>query len=942
MGARLVAACGAALPDLSAVNVLVPHARLIAPVKRACAKAAAAQGFAVILPPQVRTWRGWAEELGVALTASGQPSPMTTLARLAFVARHLQRAVLLPGDAAAQARSSWRLARGVLRLVDALTEAAWARGRSDADAADVEAFLTRLKFAYGSAASVAERQLEAESRLVFSVWQALIADVQAPDPVAFRLRALEQIKPDADAPLFVLTHAPAALTAVERRLIASYEMRAPVYIIGVPVENASAMLLDCAWNGGPALFPTSEAALQQVRILAARSLEAEARAGVQQIHAWLAAGLREIAIVALDRASARRLRALLERDQILLEDEGGWRLSTTSAAAAVMRLIDLAHVGVARADYREVLDLLKSPLVFADLQAAHKSAALKVIERALTQAQASTGLATMVGAVRAVRYGNLHHSGEMAEESIPERLLGRLQAVLTQFGVLARRARASSTLGDWFSQCQAALESLGMLDTLRADVAGQQVLVALDDAAVQLQGLSGEVAVQPLTVWRDLVAELFETTEFRDPRISSSIKLTQLNAMPLRQFEAVLVVGADGAHLLPPPPELPLVKSSVRRDFGLPGADENRAEMRATLAWLVASAGALTFTWQAQRGKRPVPMAAELELLERAHRRCFGVSLLSAAGEPAVDPIAMPGGSMQSAAPSAVALLPTRVSVSGYASLIACPYQFFARSLLRLREEDEIRLNADQRDVGLLLHRILNRLHSQVPRFSGSAQADLQARFSSLVREEATHLVGAQYLALGWLARFTAAFPAYAQWQVKREAAGWAFAQGEIKAERHFEVDEQTRVSLYGRLDRVDQRTADSGAGEVAVLDYKTQGRETLRGRAKHAGEDVQLSSYALLQRGLQPVTEALYLPLRPDKDGKLDQPHFLPADMLDGMAEEARLVSLFKHLHAGAAMPANAAAKVCAVCEMRGVCRRSFTDEADEFGETLQSDEVV
>jgi ATP-dependent helicase/nuclease subunit B len=71
------------------------------------------------------------------------------------------------------------------------------------------------------------------------------------------------------------------------------------------------------------------------------SLEEESIAIARQVLQWRHAGIDSIALVALDRLTARRVRALLERAQIAVRDETGWKLSTTSAAAAVMRWYDL-------------------------------------------------------------------------------------------------------------------------------------------------------------------------------------------------------------------------------------------------------------------------------------------------------------------------------------------------------------------------------------------------------------------------------------------------------------------------------------------------------------------------------------------------------------------------------------------------------------------------
>ena len=68
--------------------------------------------------------------------------------------------------------------------------------------------------------------------------------------------------------------------------------------------------------------------------------EHEARAIDLQVRRWLLAGQHDIGIVTNDRKLARRVRALLERAHVALEDAGGWTLSTTSAAAALVRWLE--------------------------------------------------------------------------------------------------------------------------------------------------------------------------------------------------------------------------------------------------------------------------------------------------------------------------------------------------------------------------------------------------------------------------------------------------------------------------------------------------------------------------------------------------------------------------------------------------------------------------
>ncbi len=89
-------------------------------------------------------------------------------------------------------------------------------------------------------------------------------------------------------------------------------------------------------------------------------MEQEAQRGAQTVIDWLQAGKREIAVVAQDRVAARRLRALLERAQVVVADETGWKLSTTRAASAIAAWFELV---ASRGETPALLDVLKSPFV---------------------------------------------------------------------------------------------------------------------------------------------------------------------------------------------------------------------------------------------------------------------------------------------------------------------------------------------------------------------------------------------------------------------------------------------------------------------------------------------------------------------------------------------------------------------------------------------------
>jgi ATP-dependent helicase/nuclease subunit B len=81
-------------------------------------------------------------------------------------------------------------------------------------------------------------------------------------------------------------------------------------------------------------------------------LEQEAQFAAQTILDWLQQGKSHIALIAQDRVAARRIRALLERAQVYVADETGWKLSTTRSAAALAAWFEVVAT---RADTEAIL-----------------------------------------------------------------------------------------------------------------------------------------------------------------------------------------------------------------------------------------------------------------------------------------------------------------------------------------------------------------------------------------------------------------------------------------------------------------------------------------------------------------------------------------------------------------------------------------------------------
>lgn len=858
------------VPDLSDCTVLLPHLHASVPLLAALRRLV---DQPVFLPPQLHT-------LNTLIAEVPAPGPVEQdCQRLAQVHDVLMKAGVC------RPQGLWSVARELLDLIDELS----AEGLEPEEAP--QRLLAQVRSVYGSRMN---RLLEAESRLVLELWQAM-QQGRVNDPVRDRAQRLALAARDAPGPLYTLGLP--RLSRLEEGFLAQWAIRHPVrplpWLPAMPERRA---LLDAAWQSAAGVSMSERAeALRQgltasplqpdVRLLAAPDLETQARFAADQIRTWVSAGHLRIAIVALDRMAARRLRALLERDRILIEDETGWTFATASVAHVLDRLFALLQDDCY---YRDLLDLLKSPFAYADLESDTRLGVVAELERAISREGIVSGWRQFTA---------------LALQAVPHALpmLARLDSAR------ARLSGGLRTLGDWQQDLLAALADLGADEAFAADVAGRQLRGLL-------QALSAEVAAHPgryaFGAWREWLALQLDHATFRDNSIDSPIRMVSPGGARLRDFDAAILLGADAAHL-PPGSGGSVFNDRIRTELGLPGTAQRHAELRAALIDILCHIPRVLVTWQARMEDEPNPASPWLEVLDGFHRLAWGVSLRQTMeGNPVAPAPAPPPPTPTWPAP---ARLPASISASAWQSLVACPYQFFARHILMLAEEEVVPEEMEKRDYGELVHAILHAFHERHPLLADATREALVEDLMRIGREVFAPHRRQSYLTLGWQLRWERRLPAYVDWAVAREAQGYRWQEGEVPIKRSLSLPRSGNITLYGRLDRVD-----TGPTGKAVLDYKARSRDSLRRGLQRPGEDVQLPFYGLLTDAV----EAAYVALDDDKVGTQAPQTDLPS--LTAL-EKDRLLSTLDALREGAALPANGAEQTCGRCEMRGLCRRDY-----------------
>jgi len=685
---------------------------------------------------------------------------------------------------------------------------------------------------------------------------------------------------------------------------------------GGPDPLADALLTAASEAGVPCLRMSADVALDDAFLHGSPAAHVEqavcedfedlAQCSAASVLDHLNAGRAPVALIAQDRVLLRRVRALLERQGLGIADETGWTLATTAPAAQLMALLRATRRD---ASVDEWMAWLKTPLA-AGLCERAGSAALAALEARCRQRGWS-----LPAAVR--------------EDRLPPgsaRLWGWAREALQPL-----QASAARTLEAWLEVLKDVLKRLGADERLAEQPAGgPQLLDALWLKRSPWPGSAHEAVVKETTLspseFTAWVAATLEAAQYVPPLQGDlQVMITPLARAMLRPFGAVVLPGADAATLGPVPAGPTLISDTLARQFGMATIEARRDALARQFTQLLR-APAVTLLRCAHRGSEPLAASPLLDRLDLA-RQAAGLGPVPSWQDPRI-PMQVPVQVRDRARAHAPGRLPRALSASAVESLRQCPYQFFSRVLLGLREVQELDQQADKRDYGTWLHAVLHQFHTERQEGQGPAMTDeARLRHAAQTQMQALGLSPAEFLPFS--ASFARFVPVYLAWLQEREAAGQQFSQGELEREVRPWLGQDpilAPVALLGRIDRVDD-----GPGGRWLLDYKTGSLKGLKDKVADPLEDTQLAVYAALMgagqaqgpEGAATESTALhaeYLALD-DPKGIAAVPHADVAEtaiaLVRGLGEDLR------RIHQGEPLPALGEGVACDYCDMRGLCRR-------------------
>ncbi|MDE2592802.1 MAG: PD-(D/E)XK nuclease family protein [Burkholderiales bacterium] len=678
------------------------------------------------------------------------------------------------------------------------------------------------------------------------------------------------------------------------------------------MAQATAKGVPCLWSVAQGAWGDADAQQRsaQPAQIACTDAEDEARHATAFILEAVNASRRvdgePVALIALDRSLVRRVRAMLDGAGAQVADETGWRLSTTRAAAVVTRLLQAAHP---QASSDDLLDWLKSGWVQLDKQDAGDELEAWCRRHAWLRAWDKPALPAAGGA------------------SCPDAALQLWQQAdqLTQ-AFRSMRSGKKRPLRVWLQTLLEMLQQAQAWDSLTQDEAGALVAETLHLSHPDLQDdstwqqLLDQMQLDGVRFGR-WVHEVLENTTFRPQAPSGRIDvvITPMARAVMRPFHSIFIPGADSRQLGGVSTSTTWLGPALTRQMALATPEDLRQAQWEAFGLLMSRERVVCLHRQGQ-GTEPMEASPWLTRWVK-ESQCEWQTVPAPWQVQHVD-AALAQRPLPHLDQDSLALLPTSLSATSYEALRQCPYRFYAQSVLRLRDVDELEEGLDRSDYGTWLHEVIRRFHVQREQMLAlrTQDEDVQAwlEVADVVMKD-MGLTGdaTRPYFLPYRSVLPAMASAYVRWLHAHEQDGWRCVDNESSQHRSLDLNEQCgQIEMKGQIDRIDASYRDGQRARM-VIDYKSGSLLGLKERVKRPLEDTQLPFYAALMGG--DVSHAAYLHLDA-KAATLIRHEDVQAhaeQLMDGLVDD------FTRIKQGVAMPALGDAAACTYCAARGLCRK-------------------
>jgi ATP-dependent helicase/nuclease subunit B len=568
-------------------------------------------------------------------------------------------------------------------------------------------------------------------------------------------------------------------------------------------------------------LPAPERRLTGIRCAELADGASEAQAIALALREALETPGQTAALVTPDRTLAARVSAHLARWGIAADDSAGQPLSHTPAGTLLLALAEAVAEDLAPV---ATLALLKHPLVGGEgPERLAWLEAVRDLDLALRGPRPRAGLTGLDDRIA----------------TIDKRVIDPPRAQRAWAALRPRLAAATQLLGRAATLADLAAALRTAADTLAGQAAwrGPDGRAAADLIAELEQSAAARTLVLSEGDSTALLGELFAVVPVRRPYGGHPrINIWGLLEARLQQADLMILGGMnEGTWPAAPSPD-PWLAPRIRRALGLPGLD-----LRAGLAahdFMSALGAPRVLLTRARRDGRSPTVASRLWL--RLQAMTGGLARDSRLEQFALA-LDRPDSFAPVDRPAPVPPLdqrPKKIAVTDLDRLMADPFAFYAKAILRLRALDPLDADHTAAWKGTAVHDVLEQWFKQ----DDCDPAALVPRAKALVADDSIHPM----LRALWQPRLI-------------EAVQWI--AGEVEADREkgrapkaaelFGRAEIAGVELYGKVDRIDV----AADGTLAIIDYKTGKAPSAKAVAE--GFALQLGLLALIaeRNGFEGIT---------------------------------------------------------------------------------------
>ena len=657
---------------------------------------------------------------------------------------------------------------------------------------------------------------------------------------------------------------------------------------------------------------------EQLKLLFCKGHEEQAHAVELQVRRWLLEGKNNIGIVTENRRLARRVRALLERADVPLQDLAGWALSTTRAGAVLERWLECIEEDFS---HQPFLDLLKSPFILSMMDAQQvKHAAYRLEHDIIRQENIPRQLNKYKKGIQS-REKKLQWSPETSSS-----LIDILEIFESANSLLNPLLKGSHDAREYIDALSSSIKCIGMTSLLEKDLAGIRIIEMLDTLKHSAEQYTLKFNWSDFRTWLGRSLEKFV---FTADNSNSPVTLMGLGQSRLQQFDALIIASAEQQHLPGKTNITPFFNNAVRLQLNLSTSQEMLTERFHHFRRLLEASPDVLITANNEENGEEVPLSPWLEIIHRFYNQAYSTTLEDQELKSLLANVAtsvirctdnsLPDKMSQAKSSLPNKLIPTYYSPSSYQTLMNCPYQFFASRGLKLAVNEEVQEALSKSDYGERVHRCLEAFHQKVdwlpdPFKDVVTEKNREQAISTL--EEISLKVFSKdvddsFEHRGWLEQWLKLVPVYIDWQIQNAKESQFY-----KAELNSHISWKNNLELGGRLDRLDKN--ESG---LDIIDYKTGKSATLADIK--TGEAVQLPFYAVLaQEELkQPISRVRYL----NFSNGIKEGAQLSGDELETISHKIseRLAEIIDEISNGKELTAWGDEATCQYCNINRVCRK-------------------